>query len=105
MALEYDRGIAAAEAERIAGRNIDAPMAGDVRYIVKVAVGIRIFVIDGRRQDVVADGQAAGGDLGGPTRALQMTQRGFGGADRQFVGAVAKNFLDDNGLGFIAERR
>ena len=79
---QHNGGVATAETEGIAGRDVDAAAASDVWNVVEVAVGVLELLIDGRRQGVVTNRQAASGNFGGATRALQVSECGFGGTDR-----------------------
>ena len=74
MALEHDRGIATAEAERIASRDIDAPMAGDVRNVIKVALRVRILVVYGRRNEAFLKTEREGGHLEGSRNILELAK-------------------------------
>ena len=62
-------------------------------------------MVDGGRGDLVADGQhaEAGFESAGP--AQQVAGHGFGAADRQLGGVVAKRALDCRGLDAIADGR
>ena len=101
---EYDGSIATAEAEGVASGDVHAAAAGCVGNVVEVAVGILKLVINGRRQDVIANSEATGGNLGGATSALQVAKGRFSGTDWQLVGVVTENFFDNDGFGFIAKR-
>src|SRR5271156_4314367 len=56
-ALENQGRVGAAEAERIRERVMNLRFPRVVRNVVEVARGVRIFVIDRRRQNLIAQGE------------------------------------------------
>src|SRR5690606_20986742 len=52
-ALERERPVRAAEAERVRNRDFEASLASLVRRVVEIALGIRLGQIDRRRNDLI----------------------------------------------------
>src|SRR4051812_8867340 len=86
--------IMAAEPKGIVHDGVDLHLAGSVRHIIKVALGIRLYEIDGRRNDLVLDGLHANRHLNRPRSAEHMTGCAFGGTDGDFARRISKNCLD-----------
>ena len=60
VAAEHDRRVVAAEAERVRDGDLEVGrLAGDVRDVVEVAVGVGLLVVDRRRDDPVAQREDA----------------------------------------------
>src|SRR5690606_5942988 len=57
-ALERERPVRAAEAERVRDRNIEASLASLVRRVVEIALGILLGQVDRRRNHLVAQSEA-----------------------------------------------
>src|SRR5919109_770063 len=74
-------------------------------YVVEVACWVRVLEVDGRGQDLVAQGERAGDRLEGPGGAEQVAGHGLGGGDGQLVGVGAEGLADGLGLGRVAQRR
>src|SRR4029450_1742902 len=73
-------------------------------YVVEVACWVRVLEVDGRGQDLVAQGERAGDRLEGAGRAEQVAGHRLGGGDGQLVGVGAERLADGLGLGRVAER-
>src|SRR6266568_4839853 len=57
--LENERGVGAAKSKRIRKCVLHGCLARAIRNVIQVALGIRIFEIDGRRQNLIAQRQRA----------------------------------------------
>src|SRR5437667_3121541 len=79
--LEQQGRVRAAEAERVGQGIFDAGLASLVRDVVQITLGVRVFVIDSRRQDLVAEGKDREASLKPARAAEQMPGHGLGGAD------------------------
>src|SRR5258706_4846214 len=95
IALDNQGGVAAAKTQGVAHRDIDATVAGYIRDAIQIALGIGKFVIDRRRNNVIAHGQAAGCQLDRAARALHMPERALERTHRQIVRVFAKSLLED----------
>ena len=62
---------------------------------IKIAIGIRDFIIDRRRKDPVVQSQAGGDALHGRPSGHGMSDHGFNGTHRQSVRMLPEYFLDD----------
>ena len=80
-ALEEQRGIGAAEAEGIRERVFDVGLARVVGHVIEIASRVGMLVVDGRRQNLVAQGQHADAGFEAAGAAEQMAGHGLGGAD------------------------
>src|SRR5580704_16000344 len=72
--FDHQRSITTAEPQGIAHRDVDSTVSGNIRDEIQVAVGIRKFIIDCWRDDVVANRKATGPQFNRTTRALHVTQ-------------------------------
>src|SRR5262249_31486062 len=100
--LRRDTGIMAAKAERVTDDTIHFHLAGCIRHVVQIALGIGDDLIDGRRNGVSFDGLCTNGHLDRAGRAEHMTGRAFGRTDRQFSGVLAEDRLDSLSFSNIA---
>ncbi len=73
-ALEEQRGVGAAEAERIRERVFDFRFARLVRNVIEIARRIGIFVVDRRRQNLIAQRQHADARFEAARAAEQMAR-------------------------------
>src|SRR6185295_15086929 len=80
-ALENQRGIRSAETERIGERVVHGGFARNVGHVVQIALRIGVKLIDGRRQDLVAQRQHADAGLQTARAAQQVAGHGLCGAD------------------------
>src|SRR5579859_5792550 len=106
-ALENQGGVGAAKPEGIRKRVIHGGLAGDVRNVVKIAVGIRLFLVDSGRKDLIAQRQNADAVLENARAAEKVAGHGLGRTDRQFFvdRAFAEEPLHRRGLDGVAKRR
>src|SRR5688500_15619142 len=63
VSLEEQCSVRPAEAEGVREGVIDLPLAALVRYVVQIALGIRVVEIDGRRHFLVVHGQCRNAGL------------------------------------------
>ena len=103
-ALEDQRGVVSAEAEVVRDRDVDLAGLRDVRRVVEVAIGIRVLVIDGRRDHARVDGHHAGGRLDAAGGTQEVTGHGLGRGDGDLGGEVAEGTLDREGLAAVVDR-
>src|SRR5713226_10778056 len=92
-ALEEKRGVGAAEAERIRQRVFERGLARLVGHVVQIAFRVGVFVIDCRRQNLVAQRKHADAGLEPAGAAEQVAGHGFGRADRNLLRVLAKDAL------------
>ena len=106
VAAEDQRGVGAAEAEGIGQRDVDLllPCAA-VRHQVDRRLHRRVVEVDGRRRDVVADGEQREDRLDRAGRAEEVADRRLGRRHRDLAGGVAEQPLDRAELDLVAERR
>src|SRR5713226_3127842 len=90
-AAEDQGGVSAAEAEGIREHIFDRSFARDVGDVIEVADRVKIFVIDGRRQDLVVQRQDADTGFEAARAAQQVTGHGLGGAYGHLLGAVSEH--------------
>src|SRR5690606_17646796 len=97
----YDhRAVGAAEAERVRQCDINLHVAGGVRAVVEIALGILREDIDGRRRNLVMHRQRCEYGLDTACRTEQVTRHGLGRVHHQLVGMIAHRKL--KGHGFVA---
>src|ERR1017187_4212057 len=94
ITLNHEGGVPAAEAQGVARRDVDAAVAGHIWDAIQIALGIGKFIIDRRRDNIVAHGKAAGRQLDRAARALHVPERRLERTHRQIVRVFAKNLLD-----------
>ena len=104
-ALEEQRGVGAAETERIRERVLDLGFARVVRNVIEIALRIGSFLVDRRRQNLIAQRQHADARLEAARAAEQMPGHGLGRADGNFLGVVAEDALQRGRLDRVAQRR
>src|SRR5215470_15020949 len=80
-ALENQGGVGAAETERVGEGVLDSGFAGVIGNVVEIALGIRGFLIDGGRKNLVAQGEDANAGFEASGAAEEMAGHRFGGAD------------------------
>lgn len=102
---ENDRSVRATEAEGIGNRNVDLHVAGDIRNIVKIALGILIEDVDRGWSNLVTYGQGGKYRFDPASSPQQVTGHGFGRADCNLLGIVAEETLDRLRFGHVASRR
>src|SRR5436309_2113531 len=103
--LEQQRGIRAAEAERVGERILNRQLAVRVRHVIEVAAVVRHLRGDGRRGDLMAtreDGDAGFEAAGG---AEQVARHRFGRGHGELVGVPAEAPPDGERLDLVAVRR
>ena len=75
-----------------------------MRDVIQIATFAGIVEVDGRRSGLVAQGEQGEDGFETACGTEGVTGHGFGTANRQFVGVVAKSFFNRAGLGNIAGR-
>src|SRR5579862_5470348 len=104
-ALEYQRRVGAAETEGVRKHAFEGGFAGLVRYVVEIARRVGELVVNGRRQDLIAQCEHADTRFEAAGAAEQVAGHGFCGTDRQAVRVVAEDALDGNGFDGVAQGR
>src|SRR3989304_3348871 len=104
-AAEDQRGVGAAEAERVRQRDIDIALARLVRHQVDRGFDRRVVEVDGGRGDPVADRQDREDRLDRAGGAEQMADAGFGRRHGNLAGGIADQALHRAELDLVAERR
>src|ERR1700674_240080 len=102
-AFDHERGVVAAEPERVREGHLGVRLASLVGDVVQVALRVRVVQVDRRRQQTAVEREHARGGLEGAGGAQQVTVDGFGRADRELVGVVAEDGLDGFRLGHVAQ--
>src|SRR5579871_376231 len=101
---EDQRGVGAAETERVRQCIGDLALARHLGDEVDVAGRGRVFQIEGRRHDAVAQGENREDRLDAAGGSEQVADRRFGRRHRQAIGVVAEQPLDRAQLDLVAER-
>src|SRR5207249_2144346 len=84
---------------------VDRHLAGFVRDVIEIAIRVGRFVIDRRRNDVVADGEGADGGLDGAGRAEQVAGHGLRGTHGEFFRVRAEDGLDRLCFTLVIDRK
>src|SRR5438552_17190653 len=92
--LEDQATVSAAEAEGVRKRVIDAHGPGLIGHIIEIAIRVRKFVVDGRRRDLIADGERGNTGFHSTRTTEQVTGHRFGGTHRQLIGVLAEGTLE-----------
>src|SRR5487761_1041575 len=102
-ALDHERGVVTAKAERVRDHHLEVNLARLVGDVVEVAVRVGLIQVDRGREQPTVQGQHAGRGLDRAGRAEQVAVHGLGGADGELLRVLAEHCLDRLGLGYIAE--
>src|SRR5712691_896333 len=103
-ALKNERGVGAAKPKGIRKRVFHGRFARVIRNVIQIALGIRSLVIDGRRQNLVAQSEHADPCFQSAGSAEQMSGHGLGRAYWDFLSALAEDALQRHGLEHITDR-
>src|SRR5262249_22781331 len=100
--FEGQRCIGAAKPKGVVERDPNPGRACGVRNVVKIALGVRVLLVDSRRNHVVLQREyrKRGFDCAGGAQGV--TGHRLGRADRDFCSAFAEDLLDRLGLSKIA---
>ena len=93
------RGVGAAEPERVRERVGDVGLARHLRHVVEIAVDVRVVEVDGGRQELMMDGEDRDAGLEPARGAEQVPGHRLGRRDRHLVGVIAEDALDGQRLG------
>ena len=94
----------AAEAEAVAEGGGELRGARGVRDDVHIDLGVEVFDVDGRGDDLIAQGEDAGGEFDAAGGSEEVPGHGFGAGDEQaLLRVVAKGALDGAELAQIAD--
>src|SRR5882724_12364131 len=104
-ALEEQRSVGTAEAERIAERIFHGGFASMVGHVVEVALGILVVEVDGGREALIAQRQHSDAGFESAGAAEQVPGHGLGRADSNFLDVFSEEILDGMRLEDIADRR
>src|SRR5690606_31696915 len=85
--------------------DINLHVAGGVRAVVEIALGILREDIDGRRRNLVMHRQRCEYGLDTACRTEQVTRHGLGRVHHQLVGMIAHRKLKGHGFVAVAQRR
>src|SRR4029077_6672238 len=91
--LEQQRGIVPAEAEGVRKRQLDVELAGALRDVIEVALGIRVLEVDGRGRAPLFDRFHRDDRLDGSGGPQQVAHHRLGRADRNPVGRLPEDVL------------
>src|SRR5580704_6129422 len=92
--LENQRRISAAKSKRIRKRILHGSFARVVWNVVQIALRIRIFVVHGRRQNLVAQRQNADTGLEAAGTAKEVTRHRFRRTDGNLLRALTEDALE-----------
>src|SRR5690242_4016605 len=92
-ALENQRRVRAAKSEGVRERVLDGSLARFVGNVVQVALGVRCFLVDRRRKDLIAQCEDTDTGLQAPRAAEQMPGHGFCRTHWNTLCALAENSL------------
>src|SRR5581483_12387905 len=87
---EDKRRVLAAESDAVGDGIFHVHAAPGIRNVVEVALRIRDFDVDRRRQYAVAHGEQRGGHTCGATSSLRMSDQALERGSRQTVGVFSK---------------
>src|SRR5438874_6392037 len=102
---KHQRSIGTAEAEGIREHDVDVPRVRPVRNQVHRGLHGGVVEVDGRRRDLVPNGQHGKDRFDGTRRSEQMTDRGLGGRHGNAACRIADEALHGRELDFVAHRR
>jgi len=97
------RDVLAAEAEAVGEGPLASACTDLVGHVVEVAVGIGVFVVDGRRQKPVADGHQADDQFGGTGGSDQVAHHALRARNWNLVGPFAEDLLDRQRLHLVVD--
>src|SRR5207245_2569488 len=100
-----ERRVRAAEAEGVRQRDLDVLLARLVRHVVEVAVRIRRFVVDRRRQDAVVQCEHGRDRLHAAGGAEEVARHRLRGRDGEPPGVLAEDALDRERLELVVVGR
>mmetsp|Transcript_27917 Transcript_27917/g.56195 ORF Transcript_27917/g.56195 Transcript_27917/m.56195 type:complete len:211 (-) Transcript_27917:878-1510(-) len=105
ISFEDESRIVPAKAEIIGDRNLDRHIRDvlDIRHVVKVAIRVRRFIVDCRRDRIGLQNFAANCSLDAACSTEQMSDCPFGGAHLELRGMLAKNSLVSERLKLIIQ--
>lgn len=86
------------ESKGIIHDGLDLLLPGFLGDVVEIAIGVRVFEVNGGGEDVGFECFKADSHFHGAGGPEQMAEAGFGGADGDFFGMSPQNGFD--GLGF-----
>src|SRR5487761_217015 len=84
-AIDHERRVVAAKAERVRDRHLDLNLARRVGDVVEVALRVGLIQVDRGREHATVQGQHAGRGLDRAGRAEQVAVHRLGGADGELL--------------------
>src|SRR5215472_15324209 len=100
--LEQQSGVGSAEAKRVGQGVLQLGLAGSPGNVVQVALRVRMLVVNGRRDDLVAQGESEDTGLQSPGPSQQVTRHGLRRTHGQFVRMFTEGLFDGEGLNPVA---
>src|SRR5262245_28621795 len=95
--LQDQAAVGAAEAEGVREHVVEPGLARRVGHVVEIALGIRVLVVDRRRNDAVVDGERADRRLEAPGGAEQVARHRLRRGNRELARVIAEDLLDREG--------
>src|SRR5262249_62101089 len=103
-ALQDDRGVVAAEAERVRHRSRELRRAGRIRHVVEIALGIGLLVVDRGREGLLLQRQCGEDRLDRAGSAEAVPRRALRRGDRRLPRVLlAERLLDHARLARVAK--
>src|SRR4029453_9379993 len=93
-----ERHVVATEAEAVAQGYLDVAVRRLVRRVIEVAFGVRVLIIDRRRDDAIADHERADQEFQRASGSEHVPGCRLRGADVELLCVVAKHRLDRSRL-------
>ena len=100
-----DGDVLAAKAKAVRQRDLAISFASDVGDVIEITKRIRIFVIDRRRQDFVANRHQANDQFRRASGRNQVPHHAFGAGDGNLPCPFTKHFATGFRFDFVVDRR
>src|SRR5256714_8012057 len=97
-AFDGKGGVVTTEAKAVAEDSVNLPVDANVGSVVEIQLGVRMMVVDGRRNYPVLDHHRADDCFDSAGGAKHVTRRRLGRADVDVLGGVAEHGLDGSRL-------
>src|SRR6476469_3343922 len=104
-AFDGEGGVVATEAEAVAEYGRYVPFDAGIRSVVEIELGVRVLIVDRRRDHSIPHDQGADHGFDGTSGAQHVTSRGLGRADIHVLRVVAEDGLDGARFVEVVRRR